>query len=153
MPVGREHLVAAEDVEVGIQRLDVHGHMGHGLGPVDEREGAVPMGGRDHGMRGRDGAQRVGDGRDGDEPGPAAQQPLVLLQDHLAAVVHGRDPQAGTGLGDELLPGHDVGVVLQVRDDDLVARADVLAAPALGDEVDALGGAAHEDDLALPTAR
>ena len=47
----------------------------------------------------------------------------------------------------QLLPGHDVGVVLEVGDDDLVALADVLPAPALGDEVDALGGAADEDDV------
>ena len=34
------------------------------------------------------------------------------------------------------------------RDDDLVAGLQVLAAPGLGDEVDAFGGAADEDDLA-----
>ena len=59
----------------------------------------------------------------------------------------GIDAQLRALLGGELLPGHDVGVVLQVRDDDLVARADVRAAPALRDQVDGLGRAAHEDDL------
>jgi hypothetical protein len=47
----------------------------------------------------------------------------------------------------ELLPRDDVGVVLEPRDDDLVARADVAAPPALRDQVDRLGRAAHEDDL------
>ena len=54
--------------------------------------------------------------------------------------------QHGALLGGELLPGHDVGVVLEMRDDDLVALVDVAAAPRLGDEVDALRRAAHEDD-------
>ena len=37
--------------------------------------------------------------------------------------------------------------MLQPGDDDLIIPADVLAAPALGDEVDRLGRAPHEDDL------
>ena len=113
----------------------------------------MPMRGRDHLVRGRDGAQRVRHCGDGDELGRGAQQPLVFVEDHLAAVVHGRDAQTGARLGDELLPGHDVRVVLELGDDDLVALADVLAAPALGDEVDAFGGAADEDDLVAPTPR
>ena len=68
-------------------------------------------------------------------------------------VVDRRDAQLRALLGAELLPGHDVGVVLEVRDDDLVALADVAPAPGLRDEVDALGGAAHEDDLVGATAR
>jgi hypothetical protein len=38
-------------------------------------------------------------------------------------------------------------VVLDPGDDDLVALLPIAAAPALGDEVDGLGGAADEDDL------
>ena len=38
-------------------------------------------------------------------------------------------------------------MVLEVGDDDLVALVDVLPAPALGDEVDALGRAADEHDV------
>ena len=80
------------------------------------------------------------------------EQLLVLVEHDLAAVVDRRDAQLGALLGRELLPGHDVGVVLEVRDDDLVALLDVAAAPGLGDQVDALGGAAHEDDLVASTA-
>ena len=74
------------------------------------------------------------------------KQLLVLLEDDLAAVVDGRDAQFGALLGRELLPGHDVGVMLEVRDDDLVVLVDVASTPGLGNEVDALGGPAHEDD-------
>jgi hypothetical protein len=79
--------------------------------------------------------------------GLVAEEPLVLLEDHLAPIVDRRDAQPGPLLDAEELPGDDVGVVLEPRDDDLVALADVAAAPALRDEVDALGRAAHEDNL------
>ena len=51
------------------------------------------------------------------------------------------------GLGHEL-PGHDVGVVLHLRDEDLVAGAELGAEEALRHEIDALGGVADEDELA-----
>src|SRR6185312_6421953 len=47
-----------------------------------------------------------------------------------------------------MLPGNDVGVVLQMRHQDFVAASDMSAAPGLRNKVDALGCAAHEDDLA-----
>ena len=45
------------------------------------------------------------------------------------------------------MPGHDVGVVLHDREHDLVALADRHGAVGAGDQVDALGGVAGEDDL------
>ena len=39
--------------------------------------------------------------------------------------------------------------MLHRRDDDLVAGLEGIAAETVGDEVDGLGGAAHEDDLAF----
>ena len=44
-------------------------------------------------------------------------------------------------------------MVLEVGDDDFVTLADVLLAPALRDEVDALGGAADEDDVVRSSRR
>ena len=45
------------------------------------------------------------------------------------------------------LPGHDVGVVLHVGDDDFVACLHLAFAERRRHEVDGLGGAASEDDL------
>src|SRR5690606_32375898 len=45
------------------------------------------------------------------------------------------------------MPGHDVGVMLEHAEHDLVARLHPRRRPAVGDEVDALGGAGGEDDL------
>ncbi len=58
------------------------------------------------------------------------------------------DAQQRAALVAQHLPRHDVRVVLQRRDDDLVTAPHVRAAVALGDQVDGLGRAAHEDDLA-----
>eukprot|EP01038_Epipyxis_sp_PR26KG_P001481 gene1481-2078_t len=80
-----------------------------------------------------------------DQPGARAEQLAVFVKQHLAAVVHRDDSQFGAFGCGQLLPRHDVGVVLQVGDDDLVAFAHVLQAPAFGDQVDGFRGAAHED--------
>ena len=45
------------------------------------------------------------------------------------------------------LPGHDVAVMLERREQDAVAGLQIVAAPALRDQVDPLGRAADEDDL------
>ena len=66
----------------------------------------------------------------------------------LAAIVDGSDAQLRAFFLAEHLPRHDVGVVLHGGDEHFVAGADVRAAVGLRDQVDGLGGAADEDDLA-----
>ena len=56
------------------------------------------------------------------------------------------DAQRRAFLDGELLPGDEVGVVLEPRDDDLVAGAHVGASPRRGDEVERFGRAAREDE-------
>ena len=46
-----------------------------------------------------------------------------------------------------LLPGHDVCVVVQFADDDIIAWCQELSTVSLRHEVDTLGGATHEDNL------
>ena len=69
------------------------------------------------------------------------------------ASVDRHDAQRRAGLLAQQLPRHDVRVVLHLRDEDLVAGLQIRAAAALRDEVDALGGAAREDDLAAIARR
>ncbi len=81
---------------------------------------------------------------------------LVVRPDHgrhrvevdLAVGRERNDVDGRTGpLGYEL-PGNDVRVMLEGREQDAVAGLEVRAAPAVRDQIDALGRAAHEDDLA-----
>ena len=62
-----EHLVAGEDVEVGIERLHIDPHVRDGLGAVEEHARSVAVGELDHLARWRDGAEGVRDMRERDE--------------------------------------------------------------------------------------
>ena len=95
-----------------------------------------------------DRAQRVGNVRDGDDLGSRSEQLLKFLQQQLAAIVDGRNPQPCALLFAQDLPGHDVGVMLHGGDEHFVAGANVSAAVGLRHEVDAFRRAADEDDLA-----
>ena len=142
----REHLVAGEDVEIGVERLHVDRHMRHGLGAVDQHARAVAMRHLDHLARRSDRAERIGDLGERDDARPRIEQLLVFVEQHVAAVVDRRDAELGALLGAQHLPRHDVGVVLEMGDDHLVALLHVAPAPGLGHEVDRLGRAAHPHD-------
>ena len=146
-PGRRQHLVAAEGVEVAPDRRDVDRHVGHGLGAVDQHQRARLVGPARHVLDRVDRAQRVR------HVGERDQLRLELEQDveHVLAqdpVVGDRDElEVGVLLLREQLPRDEVRVVLHLGQDDHVAPADVLAAPRVGDEVDRLGGVAREHDL------
>ena len=142
-----EHLVPAERVEVGAECLDIHRHVRNGLGAVDQHQRPGRVGHVDHLADRVDRAQRVRHVGEGDELGlqpeehledVEAEDPVVGDRDELEIPVH---------FLDEELPRDEVGVVLHLGEDDLVAAADVLAPPRVGHEVDRLGGVAREDDL------
>ena len=75
---------------------------------------------------------------------------VQLLQRKFAALVDLQVAQRGAALAAQHLPGHDVGVVLELGDQDRVAGADVRpprdapAPPGVGDEVDRLGDVLRE---------
>ena len=79
--------------------------------------------------------------------GLGAQQLGVFVEQDLTVVIHRSHSQPRACFVRQLLPRHDVRVMLQPGDDDLVVLADELPSPALGNQVDGLRRAAHEDDL------
>ena len=86
--------------------------------------------------------------RDRHQPRARAEQLEELIEHELAAAVDRRHLERAAGLLAHHLPGHDVGVMLERGDQDLVARAEARPRIGLRDEIDRLGRAAHEDDLA-----
>ena len=84
---------------------------------------------------------------DGDDAGARPEQAFVFFEDDVAVVVHRCDADDGAGLLCGELPGHDVGVMLGFGQHDLVAGLQQVLAEDGGEQVDAFGGAAHEDDL------
>ena len=148
-----EDLVPGEHEEVGVERLDVDAQVRDGLGAVDQHARAVAVGHlRPSPRPGVTVPERVGHLGERDELGPRAEQLLVLLEQDLARVVDRRDPQQRRPS-----PAHSIcqGTMLAWCSSQVTRisspATDVAAAPALRDEVDRLGRAAHEDDLARPT--
>ena len=84
-----ERLVAGPGVEVGADRGGVHGHVGHGLCAVDQRQRAGRAYAGDH-LRGRQNrAEHVGDVGEGHQLHVALGQLAVeLIQGDFAPVVH-----------------------------------------------------------------
>ena len=87
-----------------------------------------------------------------DHLGARAKQPLELIEQELASVRNRRPLDYRTKPLAQEVPRHDVGVVLQDRQHDLVASLDVGHAPTLRDDVDSLGRILGEDDF-FPSAR
>ncbi len=79
---------------------------------------------------------------------PLACDRVELLEPQLALVVERDHPESSTRALGDVLPGDEVRVMLELADDDEVARPEPDEAPGVRDEVDPLGGVADEDDLA-----
>ena len=83
----------------------------------------------------------------GHETGARSEEALVLVEEQFAAVVHRDDADDDAAPVAQQLPGDDVAVVFHDGEDDLVAFLHAGFAEGCGQEVDALGGAAREDDF------
>src|SRR5436309_941311 len=84
---------------------------------------------------------------DGDKPRPGIQELFVFLQHDLPPVVDRRHSQPGALLFAKDLPRYDIGMMLHVRNNDLVSRLDMLFPVSIRDEVDAFGSPADENDF------
>ena len=141
------HLVRGERVEVAAERLHVHGQVRDRLGAVDHGRDPALAGRGDEIRERQHRAERVRDVGEGDDARARAEQAEVGLEVDDAAPVDRHDAKRRARLRGEQLPGHDVRVVLEARDDDLVAGGEPRAPVRLGDEVDRLGRPADEDDF------
>ena len=119
-----EHLVPREHGEVDAERRQVERQMRRGLAGVEHGQRADAVRQRDEfGDRVHD-SEHVGDVREGDDAGAFADDGCRGIQIQLTVLVHGDVPQDRPGAGGELLPGHEVGVVLDLGHDDLVTRGE-----------------------------
>src|SRR5207302_390381 len=145
----REHLVAAERYEVRAEVLHVHRGVRYSLRNVheDRRAGGTRLG-RDLLDRVH-GSEPIRGVRDRQELGALAQLGGELIAPQPAVVIDVDHCDLGPHLGRELLPGYEVGVVLEDRRHDAIAALDVVPAPRIGNEVQRLGRVANEDDLTL----
>ena len=142
------HLVGREREEVTAECLHVDGAMRRGLCSVDDHDRASLMRPSREPLDRIDRAERVRDEVVGDDLDVAVARDRVEVGEVELAVVVERDhPELGARPLRDVLPRHEVRVVLELRDDDDVAWAEVAQTPGVGDEVQPLGRAADEDDL------
>ena len=139
--------MAGEHEEVRAEFGDVDRHVLDRLSAVDQHPRAVAVTQLDDLVDRYHGAQRIGDLAGRNQFRTRTQQLLELVQQQVARVVDRRHLEDRSGLLRNQLPGNDIGVMLQVGDDDLVAGLQMLAAPRVRHQVDRLGGAADEHDV------
>ena len=146
---GAVELVPRKHVEITIERGHVERHARRGLAAVEQqlRAHAMRQIGGAAGVEHR--AQHVGEMRQRNQFVARRQHRLERVAIDPSVLGQRADVDDGTGAFGDHLPGHDVGMMLQLREHDPVAFAQVRHAPALRHQIDALGRAAHEDDLVL----
>ena len=121
--------------------------MRHGLRAIDQHRHAVFMRNRDHFADRRDRAQCVRNMGHRHELRIRVEQLAIVLDQQFATVIDGHHANLRAPLFRDHLPGHDVRVMLQRGQDDLVAGIEELPAVTLRHQIDAVGGAAGENAL------
>ena len=141
-------LVAGKHIKIAVERLHVDVQPRGRLAPVDQHLRAMPVSEARDGFDRDKCPRRIGEVGHRDEPGSRRQQRLERGEIQAACHVDRRHDQSDPNAIAQQLPRHDVRVVLELADQHLIAGLEEGCAPALRNEVDALGRPAHEDDLA-----
>ena len=138
-----------EAEEVAPERLNVDGAMWDRLRSVDDHDRALLVRPGRELLDRVDRAERVRDRVGGDHLDLSRPGDLVeRLERQLAVPVERDGAKLGARTESDLLPGDEVRVMLELGDDDHVARAEVLETPGVGDQVQRLGDVPGEDHLA-----
>ena len=138
--------MAGDAVEIAAERGHVDRHVHRRLAAVDQHRHVGAPGDRAHVHDGAGDVRHMGDG---DQPGARADGGQHLFGGQ-AAVRLGLDPAQHDALPlAQEMPRHDVGVMLEDREQDLVPRLQPRRGPGVADEVDRLGRARGEDHLVL----
>ncbi len=140
--------MAGEDVEVAIERAQVDGNARRRLAAIDQHLGAGGVREPHDALDRQHCAGDIGDVGDRDELGARPDQRREFRHVEPAGGVDRRRHELDADTIAQQLPGHDVGVMLHDGEEHLIAGLQEGRTPAVGDEVDGLGGVPHEDDLA-----
>ncbi len=146
---GAAHLVRREGEEVAAERLDVDRSVRRRLRGVHDHDPALLVRPFREALDRIHRSERVRDEVARDDLDVAVACDLVeRVELQLTEIVDRDRAEAGAVALRDVLPRDVVGVVLELGDDDEVARTEVVQPPRVRDEVDAFRGAAREDDLA-----
>jgi hypothetical protein len=146
-PGGPKHLVARQDKEIGVHRLHAQPEVRNRLRAIDQHMSSWAVRHRDYLLDRHPGSERIGNLGDCNQLGARPEQSRKLVQPQLPLIGHRNDAQLDPEVIAQELPGHDIGVVFELRDDDLVPGLEVVGAPGKRDQGDGLCGPAYEHDL------
>ena len=124
-----------ERKEITVQVLDIDRHVRRRLRAIHDHHGVDPVGGGGERLHVDHRSKHVGHVRGGHDLRALGYQFGGLLHIETAGLRLRDDLEGRARPERQLLPGHDVGVVLHRRNDDLVTRPDVGVTPRIGDEV------------------
>ena len=125
---------------------DRHGHVRHALGGVDADEHVTSVGGLDDRAQWHHGAEHVGLVTEAEKPRRRGEQLVEVGEVEAAVVVDAKKRQLQPGAFSGELPRNKVAVMLHLREQNPVTRAEELTREGRGHQVEGLGGVAHEDD-------
>src|SRR5580704_9528137 len=97
-PGGAEDLVPGENVEVAVEGLYVHSHVGDSLRAIDQDARAMTVGHFHHLARRCNRSEGIRHLTERNNLCAWAEQLLVFFENHFATIVHRRDSQASTFL-------------------------------------------------------
>ena len=141
------HLMSAESEEVAIHGLNVDLEVGCALGSIHQNGDAMGVGYLDDLFNGIDGAQNVAHMGHTDNLGLIGDERFELIQTQDTIIGNGKMLHDDASFHGLELPRDDVGVVLHLCDNHLVAGLHLRFAERAGYQVDSLRGATCKDDL------
>mmetsp|Transcript_112703 Transcript_112703/g.318486 ORF Transcript_112703/g.318486 Transcript_112703/m.318486 type:complete len:253 (-) Transcript_112703:802-1560(-) len=142
---GTAHLVTAADHPVRTQRLDVDDHVRHTLARINEDPRSHCVRAFHDPLNWIRATEHVGDVAKGHETRAGPNQRLELFSVEHAIGRQARESQFCASLLSDLLPRHQVRVVLHDSQNDFVPRLQLGAGPSPGNDVDGLRGISCED--------
>ncbi len=143
-------LVPRQHIEIAVERRHVEREARCRLTAVEQQLRADAAGKRGGAADIEHAAKHVRHMRKGDQPVPFGQHRRGGIKVDPAIGGQRADIDADAGVLLDQLPGHDVRMMLERRQQDAVAGLQIGAAPALRDQIDPLGRAAGEHDLVRP---
>ncbi len=144
--------MAREGQEVDAERAHVDGAVRNELGGVGDDDGTRSVCRLDDGAEIVDRAQHVRHGRDPDEA-DAVDKPVELAQVEPVVLADGKVAELDPAFGGEHEPRHDVGVVLELGEQDRLALGKKVPTVGVSDEVERFGGVLREHDLGFRPRR
>ena len=138
--------VSGSDIEIAAEVLDIHRRMHRGLAAVEKDRNAPGVGQTNDVSGGRQCTQHVRHVGHGDQTHARCQHRFEGGHVQRAIFEHGRPFQDHALVFAQEVPGHDVGVVLHLGEDDLVPGRQGLP-QAAGHEIERVCAAAGENDL------